>query len=286
MNEIYFEHNLDDIIKQLKKRSYSSKKDSLFITSLGILSFYSVMAFQGYRGNIFDSDTYNKIAMTTAFGYGVLGNLFINIKRKSETYRSVEAFELMKEFTTKLEDIDIFSSEEKVVESVKEKTKYKDLYYLFDNAGDINVFSKTELSKRKKGQQITHYNKESIAITDTNLEVINTGVKEEFSATDEELRLLYDKYKNKDFDSINEEDYLKKYPYYIYNLDYNLDGNTNNVKFYLDKNRVKIVGTEGLISNMKDPMKYIYLKLALQETKEKDNMRMYEEPFKTKIIRK
>lgn len=286
MNEIYFEHNLDDIIKQLKKREYSSKKDLLFITSLGILSFYSVMALQGYRGKVFDSNTYNKIAVSTALGCGILGNLFINIKRKSETYKSAEALELMKEFTTKLEEIDIFSSEVKVVESVKERTKYKDLYYLFDNAGDINIFSKTELSKRKKGQQITHYNKESITITDTNLEVINTGVKEEFSATDEELRLLYEKCKNKDFDSINEEDYLKQYPYYIYNLDYNLDGNTNKVKFYLDKNRVKIVGTEGSISDMKDPMKYIYLKLALQETKEKDNMRVYVDPFKAKIIKR
>ncbi len=286
MKEIYFEYNIDDIIKQLKKGAYSSNRDLLYLTSLGILSFYTVITLQGYRGKVFDQETYNKIAMYSAFGYGALGNVFINKRRKDANNIRVENYELMKTFLDKLEEIDIYSSETKVIESVKEKTKYKDLYYLFDNAGDINILSKVELSKKKYGKQQTNYKKESINISDPLLEMTSTGVKEEFNPTEEEKTSLLEKIRNKDFGSIREEDYMKEYPYYIYRFDYSLDNEKNTVDFYLDKDRVRIIDTVGCTSNMKEQMKYIYLKLALQETKEKDNMRVYEDAFKSKIIKK
>lgn len=286
MKEIYFDYNIDDIIKQLKKGAYSSNRDLLYLTSLGILSFYTVITLQGYRGKVFDQETYNKIAMYSAFGYGALGNVFINKRRKDANNIRVENYELMKTFLDKLEEIDIYSSETKVIESVKEKTKYKDLYYLFDNAGDMNILSKVELSKKKDGRQHTNYKKETINISDTLLEMTNTGVKEEFNPTEEEKISFLEKVRNKDFESIREEDYIKEYPYYIYRFDYSLDNEKNTVDFYLDKNRVRIIESTGIVSNMKEQMKYIYLKLALQETKEKDNMRVYEDAFKSKIIKK
>lgn len=286
MEEIYFDYNIDDIIKQLKKGAYSSNRDLLYLTSLGILSFYTVITLQGYRGKVFDQETYNKIAMYSAFGYGALGNVFINKRRKDANNIRVENYELMKTFLDKLEEIDIYSSETKVIESVKEKTKYKDLYYLFDNAGDMNILSKVELSKKKDGRQHTNYKKETINISDTLLEMTNTGVKEEFNPTEEEKISFLEKVRNKDFESIREEDYIKEYPYYIYRFDYSLDNEKNTVDFYLDKNRVRIIESTGIVSNMKEQMKYIYLKLALQETKEKDNMRVYEDAFKSKIIKK
>ena len=137
--------------------------------------------------------------------YALLGNIFIKHKRKEHTKEIIDKKIILCRFLNTLETLDIFASGENVIESVKEKTKYNDNYYLFDYAGDLQMFTKTELSKKIRGKQETQYKKGELAIENANLELIEEGTA-----------------------------YRKSYPYYKYKLTYDLNGN-NSVHFYLDK---------------------------------------------------
>lgn len=278
MNEAYFEYNIDDIIKKLKKGPYDSKRDLLYTSSLGVLCFYAVLHIQKLKGNNFDTQIINNMALQAGLIYGALGNLFIRFKRNEHTKDLLDSSRILDRFLNSLETLNINASQENVVESIKEKTKYHDIYYLFDYAGDLQMVTKTELSKKKKGMEQAQYKKEELDIKDPNLELIDQGIR-----TDE-VKKSFREIIEEHGKEIKEVD--NSYPYYRYKLTYNLDKKDNMVDFYLDKNRVRIIETEGPISELKDQFKYINLKLALQATKEKDNMRMYEDAFKSKIIKK